>query len=91
MPEYIEREAVKKALAYSGLIPKNYADGKPITDKVIDRIPAVDVVPVVRCRKCKHGKCGIDNMVKCNHPCGKVIYTKSQDFCSYGERRNDNV
>lgn len=56
--------------------------------QILDCTPVADVSPVVRCRECKHGKCGIDNMVKCNHPCGKVIYTTTQDFCSYGERKD---
>ena len=46
-----------------------------------------DVVPVVRCRECKHGKRGVDNMVRCSHPCGKVISMTAEDFCSYGQRK----
>lgn len=50
MAEYIEREATKKALAYSGLVPKFMADNRCVTDKVIDEIPAADVAPV------RHGR-----------------------------------
>ena len=46
-----------------------------------------DVVPVVRCWECKHGKRGVDNMVRCSHPCGKVISMTAGDFCSYGQRK----
>lgn len=52
----------------------------------IDTAPTIDAVPVVRCRECKHGKRGVDNIVKCSHPCGKVIYMTAEDFCSYGQK-----
>ena len=45
------------------------------------------VIPVVRCRDCKHlgtfrGK------LYCRHNCG-VVEPKEDDFCSYGERREE--
>ena len=49
------------------------------------------VVPVVRCRDCKHGKRGVDNMVRCSHPCGKVISMTAENFCSYGQRKIETV
>lgn len=50
MAEYIEREAVKRALADSDVVPKSKADNRPVTDKIIDDISAADVEPV------RHGK-----------------------------------
>lgn len=50
MAEYIEREATKKALADSDLIPKYAESNRPVTDKIIDSIPAADVAPVVHGR-----------------------------------------
>lgn len=47
MAEYIEREAAKRALADSDVVPKYKADNRPVTDKIIDDIPAADVAPVV--------------------------------------------
>lgn len=47
MGEYIEREAAKRALADSDVVPKYKADNRPVTDKIIDDIPAADVAPVV--------------------------------------------
>lgn len=46
MAEYIEREAAKRALAESGVVPKYRADNRPVTDAIIDAIHAADVVPV---------------------------------------------
>lgn len=53
--------------------------------KGLHDILAADVVPVVRCRDCKHlgtfrGK------LYCRHNCG-VVEPKEDDFCSYGERK----
>ena len=48
-------------------------------------IKGTDLVPVVRCRDCKHlgtfrGK------LYCRHNCG-IVEPKENDFCSYGERK----
>ena len=58
---------------------------------ILKAIPTIDAVPVVRCRECKHGKRGVDNMVRCSHPCGKVISMIAEDFCSYGQRKIETV
>lgn len=64
---------------------------------IIDRMPIVDAVPVVRCKDCKHYR---------NHPnglCfawtepydngrgykGEAHCVEPDDFCSYGERKNN--
>ena len=59
--------------------------------KLIADTPTIDAVPVVRCWECKHGKRGVDNMVRCSHPCGKVISMTAGDFCSYGQRKIETV
>lgn len=55
---------------------------------ILKAIPTVDAVQVVRCKECKYYKpeeyeCGCDFA-------GGLPYVKSDDFCSYGERRDDN-
>ena len=54
---------------------------------MIKTAPTVDAVPVVRCRQCKYRKYDdIFGMIWCNHDsCTKRV--KSDDFCSYGERK----
>ena len=53
--------------------------------EIIENIPAVDAVPVVRCRDCKEwepcddGECGTCQLI------GGLW--ESRDFCSEGERR----
>ena len=52
--------------------------------KFLFEIPTVDAVPVVRCKDCKKlgtGECPMEQA----YP---WISTDSDDFCSYGERRD---
>lgn len=66
-------------------------------NKVIDRIKSqpiisisdVDAVQVVRCKDCKYSSL-IKSCSKyeCNKGCGALKF--SNDFCSYGERKEDN-
>lgn len=50
MAKYISVEISKKALADSALIPRYAENCKPITDRIIDSIPAANVEPV------RHGR-----------------------------------
>lgn len=54
--------------------------------QAVDEQPAIDAVPVVRCRECKH--CDPENN-HCDHPMGTAapLKRKPDDFCSYGERK----
>ena len=79
MPEYVEREAV------IDLITRRYENPEICTQE-INSIPAADVVPVVRCKDCKH-------LVAANVN-GKGIPTcrvsgmevAPDEFCSRGEK-----
>lgn len=73
MAEYIDREKAKSLLH----IEYAYA-----AEQLLDEIPAADVAPVVRCKDCKHefgGSCIICGFQK----------RKPEDFCSYGERKEE--
>ena len=55
----------------------------------IREAPAVDAVPVVRCKDCKHYE---NHKLKVFENCvrnERFIPMKPNDFCSYGERRTD--
>lgn len=54
---------------------------------IIDRIKPVDAVEIVRCKDCKHRYYLENGMGFCrvNFPYGK----KEDDFCSYGERKDN--
>ena len=54
----------------------------------IKEAPAVDAVPVVRCRDCKHYERGV---CVCPYLCvsgAECLYPQPEHYCSYGERRN---
>lgn len=52
---------------------------------VVDHTPTIDAVPVVRCGLCRY--CDTKNCPMSGTP-GSVSVS---DFCSYGERRDDNA
>jgi len=49
--------------------------------------PTIEAEPVVRCRDCKHYH-DFDTHFDCNHVCG-MDDVRPDDFCSYGERREN--
>ena len=55
---------------------------------VLEDTPAVDAVPVVRCRECKHR--GTDDCIfhiKGEPADEELLLKLDNDFCSYGERK----
>lgn len=84
MAEYIDREALEKAMtvaAVNGKDKDRRTWAKAIC--VLHDIPTVDLVPVVRCKDCKYrdGTPGQPNIL-----CAQM---HEDDFCSYGKRRED--
>ena len=62
---------------------------KAIED-IVDRIPTVDAVEVVRCKDCKHyidGRCYIANRKPQFSYKMPLHICQADDFCSHGERR----
>ena len=61
-----------------------YVDAKQIADA-----PAVDAVPVVRCKDCKHWH---KDTVFCDYmsygEASERVNWYADDFCSYGERKD---
>ena len=96
MAEYIERE---KAIAicqsyYEHCLETHDYCGDSVAYDIrsnIKGLPTADVVPVVRCKDCKHYT-NIDtyrNPPRLDfHWCNKFgNITKENDYCNYGERR----
>lgn len=96
MAEYIDREALiqeldAKLCALHGELDENRIVYDAFTDGFEECVGevgkfqfAADVAPVVRCKYCKKlgtGECPMEQ----DYP---WISTDSDDFCSYGERRN---
>lgn len=58
----------------------------------IRAMKAADVVPVVRCRDCKHyvkGSCNAHSVWPDEYSTGYDCRPDDDDFCSYGERKED--
>jgi hypothetical protein len=85
MSEYINREAAieiaeKYGLTDGSVLGRHSGVGECISSEIA-ALPAADVVPVVRCKECKHlfyTMCAA---------CGFLPH-KPNDFCSYGERKD---
>lgn len=59
-----------------------------IVQSVLETVQTIDAVEVVRCKDCKHWvEC--NDVGYCDNPDGLDNYAKPNDFCSYGERRNN--
>ena len=53
-----------------------------IGDRLADHLIENDVVPVVRCKNCKHWN---------NGDCYRIELTRPVDYCSYGERKDCGI
>lgn len=78
MADLIDRQAAKDVI-HKRLGTMDLFESRFNTD--IDAIPAVDAVEVVRCKDCKYWAHG---------DCYRLELSRPNDFCSYGERREDD-
>ena len=62
--------------------------------EILEKAPTVDAVEVVRCRECKRWNPDLDSYGKDDGPKGKCMksfeVTLDDDFCSYGERKDND-
>ena len=56
---------------------------------MVNKIPCVDAVPVVRCKDCKHYEVHKPKVLENCERNGYLIPMSPDDFCSYGERRTN--
>ena len=92
MPEYIEREALIKAIRIMPRTIHPELVRYSTVQAIIDKQPAADVVEVVRCKNCKHF-CpyeGEEHKGDCAELVGLESCVYEDDFCSYGERKDSN-
>lgn len=66
----------------------SHAIGKIIDH--VDKTPAVDAVPVVRCRECRYYAASGATTSFCIHP-GGMKFTSDSDYCSRGKRRDQSA
>lgn len=99
MAEYIERSKLMDHIELNAREYEESYDAWQILGDVED-FPAADVVAVVRCKDCRNsmlwrkptdtviGECLIRKM---NSEDEEFCQVGADDFCSYGERRDDNA
>lgn len=85
MAEYIDRAAAVKSVLRMRRPENSVAQNRMLSIIQIDmlKLPAADVVPVVRCKDCKYNV----RTKKCLNPDSFFAVPKDDDFCSYGERK----
>jgi hypothetical protein len=85
MAEYIDRAAAVKSVLRMRRPENSVAQNRMLSIIQIDmlKLPAADVVPVVRCKDCKYNV----GTKKCLNPDSFFAVPKDDDFCSYGERK----
>ena len=89
MAEYIEREALDKALTVAAANDKDKNRrtwAKAIC--VLHDLPAADVVPAVRCKDCKYWQDNNDGYPHEECRWGHGETPDANDFCSYGTRND---
>ena len=69
----------------------NLAEGFVEADRVIREMPTVDAEVVVRCKDCKHYDMGVCLKIYSDGNAHPEAWQsrKPEDFCYYGERKND--
>jgi len=94
MSDYIRRDAVIKWVESwlnmdRYFRPNGEHNDIPITElyALLKQIPAVDAVPVVRCKDCKHFVIseGVCSLLSNNYE--PPVYCGDEDFCSLGRRK----
>ncbi len=86
--EYIRRSDALKGVE---LFQCGWAEIEAVQSDYIERLPAADVAPVVRCKDCEYGDYD-------SKPDGAMVclrtkdgfWRKETDFCSYGERKDND-
>lgn len=87
MAEYIEREALLSAFVLADCPFTDFEDAF----EMVQNAPAADVVPVVRCKDCKY-EISTQSIRESTgrHWCQyKLQPCNADDFCSYGEKREE--
>lgn len=95
MPRYIDADALREKMFHEAF-EKDSQDQKwdsgcwiryHMFENAVDSIPTV--VPVVRCRECKHSEHWYKDKRRCFlwHEAGIDVF--EDGFCSYGERKEE--
>ena len=94
---YIDREEAMRAIdEYKGYFQDQVSTSNLLTKIeakcIINDVDDADVEPVVRCRDCKHyvkGSCNAHSVWPDEYSTGYDCRPDDDDFCSYGERKEE--
>lgn len=90
MSEYINRTQALSDLR-SGFFPQDveHTEAVSIAKRIIEGLPVVDVVEVVRCKECRWFRREENTSSSFDGSCdARYCETNGDDYCSYGERRD---
>ena len=90
----LERKITEEKDSFVAHDPYNtgYNNGLAMAHAMVVTTPAIDAVPVVRCKDCKYcGQFPYATTTDMRCQCRDMYWypTNPDDFCSYGERRED--
>ena len=77
-------------IEYIRCLENNYNVAVSFNENQARYIESLGVAEVVRCKDCKYWVCD-DDVGHCDNPDGLDNYAKPDDFCSYGERRANDI
>lgn len=87
MPRFIDAEKLKAHYSWWDIGSEEHREFKKIFDTIIDVQPTADVVPVVRCKDCKHWR---RDVIFHDAWCRGRHQPNPNWFCADGERRTDD-
>lgn len=91
--DLIDRQAAIQAVMDLPDCPNGYSDtyDKACIVGMLEEVPSIDAVEVVRCKDCKYFDSGTDEDGKLFFKCLGWVYggTSEDDFCSHGDRKGD--
>ena len=92
MAEFIERQVAIDAVTAVYTRTAGYKTRERVweTREAIQKLPAADVAPVVRCKDCKYWQDNNDNYPHEECRWGHGETPDADDFCSYGERKEND-
>ena len=92
MAEYIDRAAAVKSVLRMRRPENSVAQNRMLSIIQMDmlKLPAADVVPVVRCKGCMHYDMGVCLKIYSDGNAHPEAWQrrKPEDFCAYGERKD---
>lgn len=85
MKKYVDINAIIKTM-------RHWKESVKTSDLIesFSKMPAVDVVEVVRCEECGYFHKN-EKISFCDRPCEEPVQRFSHDFCSRGVRKNERT